>query len=628
MCKVTTRDNLKNNIHNWRTINASSTVQNWIKEGIKLPFVNEPPSYCSRNHNLNDKQKKFISSEVEKLVSNGCLIECASNYVPQCVSSIGCVDKKNGKLRFITDLRPLNEYIQDKPFKYEGIEAVKEEIKFNDRLVTYDLKDGFFHIPVNSEFYKYLGIQWNHKFYVWTVLPFGLKCSPYFFYKVLRPIVQYLRENNIRVVFYVDDAILMCQEKYVTDHMDFIEHTLQDLGFVINWEKSQIVPSTSKLFIGYIVDSVGDGKYPWIKVPRKKIRKLKRDIRNVLSNKRCTAKLLACIAGQCVSMTKAIIPGKLLLRNVYKLLSTRKDWYDVLTIDEQCENDLLWWTSALESWNGAPIKSQPVDIQIKTDASSTGWGAVCDNSLEASGIWNLRVGYAHSNYRELLAILMGIRSFGEILKNKMVQILTDNIAATAYINHLGGPSLQLNQIAKAIWAEAYHLNIDLQAKHLAGIANQHADRLSRLNSPYEWRLHPRLFRQIDRMWGPHTCDRFASLISAQVKKYNTMYYDPKTSGIDALAQTDWKMENNFVNCPFFLIPKVLRVVSDQKAEATIIAPKWPAQTWYRKLLRMSTSAPLRIKLDWRSITQTISVPEPLKNKNWRIYCWRISGRDH
>ena len=66
-----------------------------------------------------------------------------------------------------------------------------------------------------------------------------------------------------------------------------------------------------------------------------------------------------------------------------------------------------------------------------------------------------------------------------------------------------------------------------------------------------------------------------------------MYYNPKTSGIDTLAQTDWKMENNFVNCPFFLIPKVLRVVSDQKAEATIKAPKWPAQTWYRKLLRMS-----------------------------------------
>ena len=77
--------------------------------------------------------------------------------------------------------------------------------------------------------------------------------------------------------------------------------------------------------------------------------------------------------------------------------------------------------------------------------------------------WANLVGYAHSNYREMLAILMAIRSFGRILENKTVQILSDNIAAVAYINHLGGPSMQLNQIVKAIWAAAYHLNIELQA---------------------------------------------------------------------------------------------------------------------------------------------------------------------
>ena len=94
----------------------------------------------------------------------------------------------------------------------------------------------------------------------------------------------------------------MCESKYVTDHKDFIENTLQDLGFVINWEKSNSIPSTCKIFIGYIIDSIGDGKFPWIKVPRKKIRKLKRDIKNVLFNKKCSARNLACIAGQCISM--------------------------------------------------------------------------------------------------------------------------------------------------------------------------------------------------------------------------------------------------------------------------------------------------------------------------------------
>ena len=62
--------------------------------------------------------------------------------------------------------------------------------------------------------------------------------------------------------------------------------------------------------------------------------------------------------------------------------------------------------------------------------------------------------------------------------------------------------MQLNQIAKAIWAAAYHLNIELQAKHLAGIANQHTDRLTRIQAPYEWHLQPKLFCLLVRMWGP------------------------------------------------------------------------------------------------------------------------------
>lgn len=89
MCKATTGNNLKNNIHNWRLINASSTVQTWIKERVKLPFLNEPQSYFNNNHNVNEKHKSFITGEIEKLVQKGCLVECNTGYIPKCVSSIG-----------------------------------------------------------------------------------------------------------------------------------------------------------------------------------------------------------------------------------------------------------------------------------------------------------------------------------------------------------------------------------------------------------------------------------------------------------------------------------------------------------------------------------------------------------
>ena len=50
---------------------------------------------------------------------------------------------------------------------------------------------------------------------------------------------------------------------------------------------------------------------------------------------------------------------------------------------------------------------------------------------------------------------------------------------------------------------------------------------------------------------------------------------PQAAGIDALAQTDWAMEHNFINPPFHIIPQVLAKM--KQAETTLIASRWPSQ---------------------------------------------------
>ena len=39
-------------------------------------------------------------------------------------------------------------------------------------------------------------------------LPFWANFSPYYFCKILRPVVQHLRDNNLKVVLYVDNFFL------------------------------------------------------------------------------------------------------------------------------------------------------------------------------------------------------------------------------------------------------------------------------------------------------------------------------------------------------------------------------------------------------------------------------------
>ena len=52
------------------------------------------------------------------------------------------------------------------------------------------------------------------------------------------------------------------------------------------------------------------------------------------------------------------------------------------------------------------------------------------------------------NAREMISILMTIHTFGPLVKNKALQIVTDNISAMANINHMGSQEPFINIIYK------------------------------------------------------------------------------------------------------------------------------------------------------------------------------------
>ncbi len=173
---------------------------------------------------------------------------------------------------------------------------------------------------------------------MYCVLVFGLSCSPYYFQKVLRPVVCYMRPNNRRVSLWVDDWLLMARHSLMADHRDLLVDTLQDLGSCfINFPKSDLEPSTEKVYVGFEINSSGLGNVPCIKVIKNKLQKLKKTIAicRALKRKHIQARALARIAGMCVAMMRAILPAKLKLRNV-----TKCSWYDVLFIEVAAEKDL------------------------------------------------------------------------------------------------------------------------------------------------------------------------------------------------------------------------------------------------------------------------------------------------
>ena len=423
-------------VDEWQQLQGiNDSVLQWIKEGVVLPFSEEPETFELHNKVFSDTDFFFIESEIKDLLKSGAIEECVTR--PKCVSPMNCVPKKGGKKRLITDLRKLNSFCVSPKFKYEDVKTVISQIATDDYMISLDLKNGYQHVLVHPDSRDFLGIHWQGRYYRWRVLPFGLNYSPYVFCKIVRQVATHLRSScsSFRACFYIDDFLLMSKAESVQQHKSLLLSTLAKLGWQVNWSKSKLAPTQAIPYIGYIITTNDQSGFPTLTIPSERIYKLKKDITRLLKRGVCSARCLARIAGQCVSMSLAILPAKLLLRNLYRLLHSKAHWEDMLTLDQATTNDLQWWVGSLTNWNGRQISTRPVDVQIETDASQTGWGAYMDGQA-AAGFWDLRMSQKPSNYRELMAVMLALKSFTPSIRNKSVQILTNNIYTTAaYISN-------------------------------------------------------------------------------------------------------------------------------------------------------------------------------------------------
>lgn len=195
MCRFTSRlsGRLADHIYAWKSIDASQVVQEWITDGIRIPFHNDcVPEYIEENNSkFNSSEYAFLLEEIKNLEIKGAIERV--NVKPHCVSPIKCVPKKTGQFRLITDLRSVNSYVNAPKFTNEGINTAAELINKGDYFVETDLKDGFLHIPVQQSFRKYLGFQFQCIYYTWCV---RIKLQPILLSQVLKALGGLLKATR------------------------------------------------------------------------------------------------------------------------------------------------------------------------------------------------------------------------------------------------------------------------------------------------------------------------------------------------------------------------------------------------------------------------------------------------
>ena len=73
--------------------------------------------------------------------------------------------------------------------------------------------------------------------------------------------------------------------------------------------------------------------------------------------------------------------------------------------------------------------------------------------------------------------------------------------------------------------------------------------LSKFYDSDDWMLNSKYFRILDKLWGPHTFDRFASATNKHCMQFNSRFWCPGSAGVNAVAY-DWEGEINWMSCPF------------------------------------------------------------------------------
>ena len=460
-----------------------------------------------------------LDTALSKLINFKAIQRC--NAVDdQFLSPIFLRDKSDGSKRLILNLKHLNEFIRKEHFKIEDMRTALNILDVNDYMCKLDLKDAYLSVPIHKDHKKFLRFEHRNELYEFNALPFGLTSAPFVFTKLLKPALTWLRTKGVRLVVYIDDFLIFGStiEECIAS-LNLTSSLLTSLGFPINWEKCALIPKRSCTFLGLTIHS----REMLLELPPDKRNRIKSFIKDILKSRKIKVQTVAVCIGTLVAACPAVAYGWLFYKNLEKdkrraLILYKGNTNAFTTLSTGSLRDLHWWADQISQSNNK-IRTSSYDMEIYSDASKTGWGAVCAGQ-EANGLWNESESGQHINFLEIKAAYLALKCFARRSFDKQILLRIDNITALAYINKMGGIKFaQLNDITNRLWKWCMGKKIWVFAEFVAS-ENNLADEGSRLNNPdTEWELSDAAFKEICRTFGNPTIDLFATRINTKCTRY-------------------------------------------------------------------------------------------------------------
>ena len=598
------KNSLKNKIDFWKnTLNANESVCNVIKEGYKLPLFTVPEQAKFNNNKSALEHREFVSESIQDLLNTNRIVEVKEP--PYIVNPLSVSVQNSGKKRLILDLRYVNEHIFNDSVKFDDLKVMEQFLNPNDFMFKFDIKQGYHHINIFEPHQKFLGFSWEIEgkilYFVFTVLPFGLTSAPFIFTKTMRCLVKYWRLNGIKIACFLDDGLGVSDSYLRTlKSSKFVQISLQNAGFIVNKEKSVWNPSQRLTWLGIEIDLKGC----FYCIPQERLLNIQNNISLVIQKlPYTTARELAKTCGKLIS-TKFVLGDlvQLKTRHLYKVIESQLRWDSRVNLknNELAIKELFFWKNNLVKNNKRPLRVYDIPKTVVfSDASSYAIGAIFENKS--------RVYTCHKNltkqeilesstWRELLAIDYALKSFAPLIKNSSIHMKTDNFA-TSLIAKKGSTKTKLQHFAESIYKTCIENSIKFKISWIARNKNIEADSISKSIDYDDWQTTFKFFHLLTNIWGKFTIDRFADNENAKTQKFNSKFWCPGTSNVNAFS-ISWSGEYNYLVPPVHLIPRVITHMKTSPCEGVLVVPFWPSAAYW-PLLISSKSKFLPFVIDYR-----------------------------
>ena len=556
------------------------------------------------------------------------------------------VPKKDGKFRLCTDYRPLNNFQVKVPFKMDTLQTVAESIQPNDFGMLVDLTDCYLTLGLHPSQRKYCRFRHsaNGRRLQWRTISFGMSEAPRICTKLLRPLMGLLKQLGIRCVLYIDDLLILHQDRTklargMAIAMDLLQ---SQVGLNLKTSKCCFQPSRQFMCLGFMWDTTS----MTTSVPRARLWETQRTARRLVQHgqRPIFTRDLARIVGKITAMTRGIRGARRNLLYVQQQLSSavRQDGFEGRTcLTPQAIEALRWWWGD-EPWNrnGAPIvpESRRLQGSVQSDAATEtlGWGGTLTMTgrptLSTRGFFTAQERHLHINALELLGCWHTIRALlpvalpKEQWKDVHLSCELDSVVAIKYAMVANSRSLKMSEIGTQFFDWRERNQIQMSCRHIRGIHNGRADALSRQEwSSADWHLSPHLLRRVLRHWG---CvaerDLFASRQNTQARRYFSWEHDSQAMGVDSLSHAWPWLETLYAYPPQAIIARVLqKVITEAVYDMVLVTPCFPHASWWPTLLQLSTTTP--VVLPCRPWVTTDPRGFPSWYNRWPLVIWRISG---